>query len=649
MATHWTEYPERIETFADLLSVLDTLDRHETESVFTAEDFENECGRTTAYTVEFHNQQPQFRPRFDQIPGLERLLEHFDIDGYPALTHRQARELRRRAAKALNRDAASLNAMTFTQIADALASGPVGTPPSGPERSDPISQPVGIQTFGEFLANVRSVEDAAGSLRRTADSMNDEPGSGYWRIQAGVYEATAEYKNHPSFPHLEAHVNSKYGPFNYANLLRVRGEVCASRHCGSTEADQLTVEEVTTVLNCPGAPTVNQPNAKRVHTRPDAVEPPGPFVEAAMRALPSVLNNAPQPQGVFDPAGRRGANYAILRQRLEAASHTRDAAEWAIHRHVEAGHLEAAPGLTSPPGVLNGGEWAMRPVTNHTYDRERCVLWANPALWDWWRSAEGASTVTKTEFPVAPAQENAAPSAPDGYTMRDIRDLLRYQRDLERFEEWRVRTYKPVVSVEESLNRTYAMALNTPQPGRLTAERAAELPVYRRLVKASHDTFGRALDEPGLLYFVGEVAEARGGTVEEMWALSTGDFRQLMDARPGASGQPGTGDAQGNGPGKGDSPKRNETDRNGGGRPKLGEGPNATVEDKALRNVYELIRAVAGPGLGPKKLLNKFRSNKDFREQVSRAGEAFDEPLFRAALAWIKDNFDQETQSENVS
>jgi hypothetical protein len=94
----------------------------------------------------------------------------------------------------------------------------------------------------------------------------------------------------------------------------------------------------------------------------------------------------------------------------------------------------------------------------------------------------------------------------------------------------------------------------------------------------------------------------------------------------------------------GEKPERKE-----GGRPKLGEGPNATPQDRALRNVYELIRGVAQPGRGPKGLLRHFRDNKDFKERVKVAGKDFDEALFKNALAWIKENPDQETESGNDS
>jgi hypothetical protein len=272
MAVHWTDYPERVETFGDLLSILETLDRHEMESGFTAPDFQPERRRLTAYKVNSTPAGWRLCPDLDKMLGLERLLDRFDIDGYSTLTQSQARELRRRAARALNRDGTTVNALTFTEIADTLDAAEC---PPVPTTASASPAAVRITTFGDFLANVRCVEEAAASLRANADSMNGEPGTGYWRIQAAVYEADAEYRKHASFPYLEAHVNRLYGPFNYDNLLRVRGEVCAAKHCGSTQADQLAIEEVVTVLGCPGAPPADPPRATtpshQVNTRPASV------------------------------------------------------------------------------------------------------------------------------------------------------------------------------------------------------------------------------------------------------------------------------------------------------------------------------------------------------------------------------------------
>lgn len=652
MMIHWTDYPERVETFGELLSILETLDRHETESGFTAPDFQKERGRVTAYTVHLHEQQHQFHPRLDQMPGLERLLDRFGIDGYPTLTQGQSRELHRRVANALNCDGTALNTMTFTAIIDAL---------------EPASQPQpAIRTFGDFLANVRGVEQAAASAR--AHAFGDEPGSNYWRMQAAVFEADADYRMHPSFSLLEAYVNRVYGEFTYTNLLKLRGEVCGLRHRGTREADELPVEEVAALLNCPRTEvSADMPNAEcRVNTAPNCVEPPSQYVDAAMRALPAALNNAPQPRGVNDPAGRRGATYAILRQCLERASHNRDAAEWAIHRHAQAGRLEAAPGRTTTPAVVDGGGWSVRPVTGRTYDRERCLLWATPSLWEWWKAVENGQPVcgaTVSANPPIPPVTNTAPQPQVGYTMNDIRDLLRYKREYVQYEAWCRSTFKPVLKAGEVGLRAASLAFSAPQPGRLSDESASALAVYRRLLRESLKVLNKELDEQGLLFFVGEVADRHKRQIAELWSISTDEFGQLFDGNPEpiqaadvtpvvkiiVPNEPPSAVTGPNQVPAGNPPGFTRPARNEGGRPKLGEGPMATAQEKALRNVYELVRGEVQSGWGPKRLVSHFRNRNDFRQRVKDAGKAFDESLFKNALAWIKENPNQETGSGNVS
>jgi hypothetical protein len=460
------------------------------------------------------------------MPGLERLLDRFDIDGYPTLTQSQARELRRRAAKALNRDGATLNAKTFTEIADTL---------DGAERKTESLDTCAIVTFGDFLANVHAVEQAAGNLRATADSMNDEPGTGYWRIQAGIYEADAEYRKHPSFSLLEAQVNRRYGPFTYANLLRIRGEVCEVRDCRTEQVNQLCVEDIVTALRSTNLPSGKSPSAtttpRQVNTRPASVVPPGPSVDAAMLALPSVLNNAPQPQGVVDPAGRRGADYAILRQRLEAVAFNRDAVEWAIHRHVEAGRLEATPGLIFVPYVIGRDVPEPPSGTVPTREREQCVLWAQPAMWEWWNAIESGQPVNGVSMntnPTTPPAANPAGQQQSCYTMSDIRDLLRYRREWAAYEQWCNTTSRTSYSVSELHTRACAMAFNAPNPARLNEDQAVGLAVYRCLVRAALEQFGRELDEQLLLLFVGEVAGRHRRPVAEMWSLAHEEFGRLM-------------------------------------------------------------------------------------------------------------------------
>jgi hypothetical protein len=143
-------------------------------------------------------------------------------------------------------------------------------PHAGAQPPTPPQTAGGVITFGDLLASVRGVEQAAAQARSVAESMNDAPGTTWWRMQAGVFEATAEYKGHPAFSPLEAYVNLHHGEFSYVNLLRVRGALCESRQCGTAEADRMTVEQVVLALGCPGvqAETAPPPAGGVVETPP---------------------------------------------------------------------------------------------------------------------------------------------------------------------------------------------------------------------------------------------------------------------------------------------------------------------------------------------------------------------------------------------
>jgi hypothetical protein len=88
--------------------------------------------------------------------------------------------------------------------------------------------------------------------------------------------------------------------------------------------------------------------------------------------------------------------------------------------------------------------------------------------------------------------------------------------------------------------------------------------------------------------------------------------------------------------------------RRRGGRPKLGD-PMATPQQKFLLNAYELVRKALRPGWGPKTVYFHFEHERDFKSLVKQAGKDFSVAFCRAALAWIKENPAQETQSGKVS
>jgi hypothetical protein len=194
---------------------------------------------------------------------------------------------------------------------------------------------------------------------------------------------------------------------------------------------------------------------------------------------------------------------------MEGEGHKLDAVEWAIHVHVEAGRLEAAPGLHATPVVLSTDGTSQREKPN--YDRERCVLWANESLWNW------------TENELYPKAEPAPPE----YVLADIRALLVYEREMAKFEE-RQRALDPISSVNALHNRVMVSALNAQLSPRLSRERAYGIAVYRELVLWSESLFKRPLDENSLLYIVGEVAACNNQALEEMWTYTVGEFELLL-------------------------------------------------------------------------------------------------------------------------
>jgi hypothetical protein len=122
-----------------------------------------------------------------------------------------------------------------------------------------------------------------------------------------------------------------------------------------------------------------------------------------------------------------------------------------------------------------------------------------------------------------PAEPNA------GYTLEDIRDLLRYKRELAAFEQRRQALARPAMSLTDAWTHTQWCAINCPQPGRLKEKRATSLPVYRRLVKAARKDYHADLDESTLGMLVADVSERAGTDMEALMRMPLDDFGRLWD------------------------------------------------------------------------------------------------------------------------
>ncbi|HJZ59268.1 MAG TPA: hypothetical protein VKE74_30265, partial [Gemmataceae bacterium] len=125
-----------------------------------------------------------------------------------------------------------------------------------------------------------------------------------------------------------------------------------------------------------------------IDTRPKCHDPLARFIDAAERDAPGAVNDL---FAVSSSAARDGVvRYTLVREKLEAMKHRRDAAEWAIFRHVEQGRLVAEPGVDYLPQVIRLGEPSDGRGQALNYTREGCHLRPTQAFWEWWKQQEEA-------------------------------------------------------------------------------------------------------------------------------------------------------------------------------------------------------------------------------------------------------------------
>ena len=117
------------------------------------------------------------------------------------------------------------------------------------------------------------------------------------------------------------------------------------------------------------------------------------------------------------------------------------------------------------------------------------------------------------------------------YTLRDILELLNYRVRLAKYEVRSQSVIKPIYSDQPGRSATTqahsAMmwsALNYPQPGRLTEERAPTLPLYRRLLKTARRDYESDLDSTLLPVILSDVIAGTSKTLNETWDMIAEDF-----------------------------------------------------------------------------------------------------------------------------
>jgi hypothetical protein len=134
-AVHWTEFPERVERFGDLFSILDTFEQDLRADLIHSGSLRGESDQS-AYTVELMG-EGRFIPRSDRVPGWEELATYAEREHYSAPSLTILRAIRGRASEVLDIPISAVNDMPITAVMAALhdaEKAPVTAP------SDPLAE-----------------------------------------------------------------------------------------------------------------------------------------------------------------------------------------------------------------------------------------------------------------------------------------------------------------------------------------------------------------------------------------------------------------------------------------------------------------------------------------------------------------------------
>jgi hypothetical protein len=158
-------------------------------------------------------------------------------------------------------------------------------------------------------------------------------------------------------------------------------------------------------LDQPPAGTTNG-----IDTTPTTPKPPPPLIEAAARAIPSVLASVPP---LHDGAIELVASH--LCRQLQDANHSLAAAQWAVHEAIQAGRLKAGrievdlPSFGQQVGrramfglpdtrrmeFSGGGKSTVAIPQGKPAPFDTFKVVATPALWQWWRSLDAVGDAEK--------------------------------------------------------------------------------------------------------------------------------------------------------------------------------------------------------------------------------------------------------------
>lgn len=107
--------------------------------------------------------------------------------------------------------------------------------------------------------------------------------------------------------------------------------------------------------------------------KPKGPKTPSKLVRAAMVAVPAALRQIRK--------SYENTTEALLRQ-LEKMGHISDAGNRALYCHLKDGRIAIEEHSTPHKDAVSGSEWVERSL----------VVWAKPALWNWWREAVDKGT-----------------------------------------------------------------------------------------------------------------------------------------------------------------------------------------------------------------------------------------------------------------
>lgn len=650
MPTDWTEFPERVETLGDLISILESLDREQARGAFHFELFAKESDES-AYSVSLNAGKCHFEPCPERIPGLEQLLEHIERQ-HNELSARTLRQIRGCVCEILGRDRATVNALPLTEVAKILSDAEKGITPSQPGGAGPSAHRPGPPNRVAFDEATRLTLDALRAARTLPihrDLFNRESCTPSLAERCDTVSQLVQAARDAVAPLAE----SFRAVATYAGDHPFLNKFWPSAHEAAVAAATDLLWSYRPECGDPGPRTEDRVYAEleRDIEREHAAALARFCTPATVPAAPPVLSPAPVSIRTL------GELLSSVRRVEQAAASTRaeaDAMNGAVgsgHLHIQAGVIEAFAEHKKHPAfpVIEAYTNAhYGPATYENLIRVRGVACLARSCGT--TEADGlpledvvqilsSPGVPREANPPPPTPAPANPAADSGpYTLNDVRDLLRYRSDSATFRA-RLLSMTPGELTAASFGRAMGIplhrnigelfALVEPSPPRLTEDEFVVIPTCRWLTRAAREE-GVPLNEDTLRFLLGEVAGVLKRTVPELMALPLDEFDQLR--RDAAKATPA------------DKKRVRE-----GGRPKLGEGPKATPQDVALRNVYELIRAAKQDGWGVKALMKHFTEDKAFRGRVRDAGEVWGSALFKNAIAWISDNPEQETQAVNVS